>query len=134
MSERQVVAVINHSEIVCIAGRVAGSCLHSSRAGRRCVLVGRSGILIAVSVACIAAFGACKVDVVGYHFHSGAVVAVLILILAGLKTAFNGDQTAFLEILANKIGLLAPCNDINEIGLTLLALTRSVRPISLISA
>ena len=51
------------------------------------------------------------------------VVAILILILAGLKTAFNGDQTAFLEILANKIGLLAPCNDINEIGLTLLALT-----------
>ena len=56
-------------------------------------------ILIICSAACIAVFGACKVDIVGYHFHSGAVVAVLILILAGLKTAFNGDQTALLEIL-----------------------------------
>ena len=62
-------------------------------------------ILIICSAACIAVFGACKVDIVGYHFHSGAVVAVLILILAGLKTAFNGDQTALLEILANKLGL-----------------------------
>ena len=53
-------------------------------------------ILIICSAACIAVFGACKVDIVGYHFHSGAVVAVLILILAGLKTAFNGDQIALL--------------------------------------
>ena len=83
-------------------------------------------ILIICSAACIAVFGACKVDIVGYHFHSGAVVAVLILILAGLKTAFNGDQTALLEILANKLGLLTPCNDIDEIGLTLLALTRKI--------
>lgn len=84
-------------------------------------------ILIICSAACIAVFGACKVDIVGYHFHSGAVVAVLILILAGLKTAFNGNQTALLEILANKLGLLTPCNDIDEIGLTLLALTRKLR-------
>ena len=63
VSERQVIAVINDGEVVGIAGRVAGSCLHSSRTGRRCVLVGRSGILIAVSVTCIAALGACKVDV-----------------------------------------------------------------------
>ena len=76
MSERQVIAVINHSEIVCIAGRIAGSCLHSSRTGRGCVLVGGSRIILIIcSAACIAVFGACEVDVVGYHFHSGAVVA-----------------------------------------------------------
>ena len=86
MSERQVVAVVDDGEVVCIAGRVAGSCLHSGRAGRSCVLVGGSRIILIIcSAACIAVFGACKVDIVGYHFHSGAVVAVLILILAGLK-------------------------------------------------
>ena len=53
VSERQVIAVVNNSEVVGIAGRVAGSCLHSSRAGRRCVLVGRSRILIACSIACM---------------------------------------------------------------------------------
>ena len=48
VSERQVIAVINDGEVVCITGRIAGSCLHSSRACRRCVLVGRSGSLIAI--------------------------------------------------------------------------------------
>ena len=58
--------------------------------------------------------------------HSGAVVSVLVLILAGLETAFDGDQTALLEILGDELCLLAPCDDVDEIGLTLLALTGKV--------
>ena len=105
MSERQVVAVVDDGEVICIAGGIAGSCLHSSRTGRGCVLVGRSGILIAVSVTCIAALGACKVDVVGHDLKSRAVVAVLVLILAALQTAVNSDQRTLLEILADKLCL-----------------------------
>mgnify|MGYP007084366382 CR=1 FL=1 len=126
-SERQVITVINDSKIICTAGGIAGSCLHSSRTGRGCVLVGRSSILIAAA-ALIAAirFGASKVDVVCHDLHSGAVVSVLVLILAGLETAFDGDQTALLEILGDELCLLAPCDDVDEIGLTLLALTGKV--------
>ena len=45
-SERQVITVINDSKIICTAGGIAGSCVHSSRTGRGCVLVGGSRILI----------------------------------------------------------------------------------------
>ena len=123
VSERQVVAVVDDGKVIGIAGGIAGSCLHSGRTGRGCVLVGRSRILIICSAACIAVLGACKVDVVGHDLKSRAVVAVLVLILAGLDAAVNGDQTALLEILAHKLGLRTPSDDINEIGLTLLALT-----------
>ena len=48
-------------------------------------------------------------------------VAVLVLIVVGLETAIDGDQTALLEVAAHKIRLLPPCHDIHKIGLTLLA-------------
>ena len=125
MFDRQGIAGINHSEIICTAGRVAGSSLHSSRTGRSLVLVGRSSVLIAAA-ALIVALGACKADVVGNDLHSGTVVSVLILILAGLQRAFNGNQTAFLEILGDKLGLLTPCDDVDKIGLTLFTLAGEV--------
>ena len=79
------------------------------------------------------ALGARKVDIVGHHGNGCTVVAVLVLIIVGLETAIDGDQTALLEIAAHKLSLLpprnninefgglAPCHDIHKISLTLLA-------------
>src|SRR5699024_9174354 len=62
----------------------------------------------------------------GDDLHRGAVVAVLVLVLPGLDAAVDDDQTALLEILADKIGLAAPRNHVEEIGLALLALAGKV--------
>ena len=115
VSERQVVAVVDDGKVIGIAGGIAGSCLHSSRTGGGCVLVGRSGILIAVSVTCIAALGACKVDVVGNHLNGSAVCAGLILIgfllmLGGgssVEGGFNPDIFSTRRIVIGKYGIPA---------------------------
>ena len=72
------------------------------------------------------ALGARKVDIVGHHGKGGAVVAVLVLIVAGLDAAIYGDQTALGKILAHKVSLRTPCHDIYKISLPLLTLSGKV--------
>ena len=61
-----------------------------------------------------------------HHGKGGAVVAVLVLIVAGLDAAIYGDQTALGKILAHKVSLRTPCHDIYKISLPLLTLSGKV--------
>ena len=56
-----------------------------------------------------------EIYVVGNHFRATAVVAVLIFPVADLQPALDHGHAALGEVLADKLGGLAPGNDINEI-------------------
>ena len=58
-----------------------------------------------------------EVNVLHNHLNRGAVLAVLVLILAALQASINSNQSAFLEILADKLGGLFPCGAGNPVWL-----------------
>src|SRR5579883_431262 len=64
-------------------------------------------------------------EIVGDDFEAGALLAFLILPLAGLNASFDENQGAFFEILLGDFGLLAPNDDLVPFG-ALLALAVAV--------
>ncbi len=114
-SEGQISFVLNDGKIVIGAGRVARSrrlCGGTGVIGHR----GRSRLTHSDR---IRGFRAGKVDIVGHDLDSSAVVAVLILIGAGLQATVNDDQRTLLEITADKLCAAIPRNDVQEIRLAL---------------
>ena len=127
--ESQIFVVVNHSKVFAAASRIAGrgilygraavtACGRSSGSGR-CITCGTGSGALAVCARN-------KIDLVSNHFYSSAVVAVFVLILAGLQAAFHNDRATLLEVLAHKLGLLTPCDNVDKISLTLLTLTGKV--------
>nr|DAI63306.1 MAG TPA: hypothetical protein [Caudoviricetes sp.] len=104
VSERQVALVLNEG-IICIRfalRALGGGC------GALCgVLRGGAGTFLT----------AAEIRVIGHDFDGCAVLAVLVLILAGLQAAINGNEGAFGEILADKFCGLAPGGDIQPVCL-----------------
>src|SRR6266436_2228121 len=64
-------------------------------------------------------------EIAGHDFRAGALLAFLVLPLAGLDASLDEDQRAFLQILLGDFGLFAPDDDFVPLG-ALLALAVAV--------
>src|SRR6266478_1419901 len=64
-------------------------------------------------------------EIAGHDFKAGALLAFLVLPLAGLDASLDEDQRAFLQILLGDFGLFAPDDDFVPLG-ALLALAVAV--------
>lgn len=69
---------------------------------------------------------ACKAQAVRHDLHGCTVAAVPVLILPGLETALHGHHAALGKVFAQKVCIVPPCNDVDEIGLPLLALLHKI--------
>ena len=82
----------------------------------------RSVIIAAVTAACVAVcfaglFGLAEGNLVAVDLNGRAVVAVLILPLAGLDTADDNRQHTLGKPLCNEFRLTAPCDAVDKVGL-----------------
>src|SRR5882672_3131742 len=106
------------------AGRAAGTAVGvvSGRGMAFEVIAAGAGACATTGAGCGCAFGAAAEhsEVVGYDFEAGALLAFLVLPLAGLDTAFDEDERALLEILLRDLRLLAPDDDFVPLGALLL--------------
>ena len=98
----------------------AGGC-GSSVAGIRSTVSG-SGAIIAATLT----LGIPEVDVVGDDFSTSALTAVAVGPVADLQSALHHGHAALGEVLADKLGSVAPGNNVDEIGLLLAALRLEV--------
>lgn len=88
---------------------------------RRAVTAGRSGtvalrlIAALISAAVTIALAVTEIDIVGYDFCAAALVAVVVLPVTDLKSAFHHSHATLAEIFADEFSGSSPGNDVDEI-------------------
>src|SRR6202021_1170536 len=84
-------------------------------------IASRTGGTATGACCCPIARAAEHAEIGSHDFEAGALLAFLILPLAGLNAALDKNQRAFLQVLLGDFGLLAPDDDLVPLG-ALLAL------------
>ena len=80
---------------------------------------------LGLALAVILRSGGCsEANLIGYNLGGVSLLAVIVSPISCLNASANYNATSFFEVTGNKLSLLSPCNDVNEVYrlLTLLSL------------
>ena len=100
------------------AGAAWGAGCCRGRLCRRCLCISRLLIsaLVSAAVFLCGTLGLSEGNIVSLNVHAVVLDTVLVCIIAVAQTAFHNDHTALVEITADKLRLLSPAGNTNEIS------------------
>ena len=114
-SEGQVVIAFHFLKVAGSAVGIGGL----GRGGGGVAVIAIAVIVIAAAIAGTGIAGACagKEYIIGHDLGGGALVAVFVLVVAGLDRTLHPDDIALVEVAADEFCLLTPGSDVDKVTL-----------------